>query len=728
MSIKAVSLTVSLCLFLAISSPAQAQSAQSVNVNVQPSEFSNKLGSFVQGEVTLENTSEQEITLKIGIANSDDQKIGANVTGFFGSLRFYGDLPEDFEDILDDSRGDISKACEDRDDSNDLDNWCDGEKILTLTLEAEQKITVPYTFRIPLTVEATSAFMLVESVDDTESQQEESADEIAKVEDLNKDRTGEEDQDKQENDDRTVSQAVNIFSQELQYEPPITEVISGEIKELKLTRSFGKINFWGWIRAGFRETYEGSVLIENTGTKVMPYTITLNVERSNTGKEEIQQSGEINPAQEKVQEFEAIAMPRLGTALINAQLSYEGSDGPKIIQTEQARVANTPIKEMLTAVIALIGAALSFLAFRSAKSKQMQKLSRSRMPKQKRKKNLGIEEELMQDETAYESAQDFEFDDEMPKYSRDEIVVTPAPKKAPRKSAKKGTKKVAKKASAKAATRRTPSKSVMAQMQEQDFYEANPDSLQSQEGGRSSRSLSHSTDTLPKRGSRKNDRMDIDWIGEDDTVFDSAMRLQEKKMNMKVGGMVLGLLAMAVITALLLGNKYFFANQEDESVSISELNESTDEGVNVSEDIATDDDQGQAPLNDDSEDLVTDLQASEEVEISQKEKEKEKEKEEDLEQSKEVSDMVVQVLNGGSTAGAAGDLTQALEAKGYEVLSASNARNDYVGNVVYYAQDKEDIADQLIKDIGSAYGAIDIENEQTVLNAYNADLVVVLGS
>lgn len=91
---------------------------------------------------------------------------------------------------------------------------------------------------------------------------------------------------------------------------------------------------------------------------------------------------------------------------------------------------------------------------------------------------------------------------------------------------------------------------------------------------------------------------------------------------------------------------------------------------------------------------------------------------------KEVS---IKVLNGGSAAGSAGKVRDALLAKGYKKVEAANADGNYMGTTVFYSgENNKEAAEKVAADLKTNYPAV---KTKAAANAEEkgAPVVVILG-
>lgn len=88
----------------------------------------------------------------------------------------------------------------------------------------------------------------------------------------------------------------------------------------------------------------------------------------------------------------------------------------------------------------------------------------------------------------------------------------------------------------------------------------------------------------------------------------------------------------------------------------------------------------------------------------------------------------IKVLNGGAAKGTAGTFTETLKKTGYTKATFGNSVGDYVGVTIYYAKDKEALAETLKGDVAKTYPKVTLApalaaNKDTT----TASLVVILG-
>ena len=87
--------------------------------------------------------------------------------------------------------------------------------------------------------------------------------------------------------------------------------------------------------------------------------------------------------------------------------------------------------------------------------------------------------------------------------------------------------------------------------------------------------------------------------------------------------------------------------------------------------------------------------------------------------------LTVQVLNGGSRAGYAGQITEAVAAKSYKTQSPQNASNTHTAITIYHKVGAQATAQALAENVPELQKIV-FEESESVVERYNADLVLVL--
>ena len=90
-------------------------------------------------------------------------------------------------------------------------------------------------------------------------------------------------------DDEAASPEI-IDAVTLTYIAPEEKVFAVDIAELKAKRTFGIYNFLRWITNGTRDAYDIDVIVENTGTEDVTYTV--EILREKDGEESVVASAE----------------------------------------------------------------------------------------------------------------------------------------------------------------------------------------------------------------------------------------------------------------------------------------------------------------------------------------------------------------------------------------------------------------------------------------------------
>ncbi len=640
--------------------PIQA-SLEEFNMKVTPSDIVAAPDARVYGSVVLENTSNssREITLSL----SDLEEISEQnvVSAPFDSVRFFGAVPEAFEDQL--AQGDVSSVCRSRDASEALDTWCDGKKEISITLAKESSVTVPFVFISKKNVQdRADAFIVARS--DTSAE-----------EDDNKDRSG-----APENVDESL-----FHTQKVTYISPVDSIVLVEISSMTVSRSFGPFDFFSWMRSGFRETYDSEVVIVNRGTEDVIFTLNLVVDRA--GEEEILEREIVLKKHEEITEnFSGVAVERLGTTFVRASLEYNGSDGPYVVETDRARIAVTPLKEIMSGIIFSFGLFGLYVWWRNWRAPRVAAYSYADAREKTPVRNM--------------SDPDDRLIEQQPTKDDDDHQSTPSRVAKKVRSARKTTKKRAEKIATANADLSTDSKLAR-----------------------------------PVLSEKKPSQMDLEWMWDDEKVFDEAMRAQERTANVRVGLFAfISLCALLFLAFFIIGRLFF---SEEETRSISDLHESSSDR---SEDDVQESDSDQLDIVEDNEKAQDDLQVTpkqdektdNESVAQKKQKEETKKEDENVNENVSQSDKVpaqttVRVLNGGEVAGAAGALSEEIAKKGYKVLSASNASNNYQKTTVYHAKGQSAQAKALLKSLGVAYNTSFVEDSDAILKKHAADLVVVIG-
>ena len=203
--------------------------------------------------------------------------------------------------------------------------------------------------------------------------------------------------------------------------------------------------------------------------------------------------------------------------------------------------------------------------------------------------------------------------------------------------------------------------------------------------------------------------IDIEWMRDDEAAYIEEMELQEKKLNIRIVSIAIVALC-AVSAGIWFGTTKFIEYKKSKSVvSVEKLiKETPDETQQISQN-------EQVSENNIQEDVQEQKAGEEGAAISQ-----------DTAENIEPKDIAIQVLNAGSETGAAGTVSGIFKEKNYNMKLPQNAKNDYVGVVIYYKENKE-YADTLLAMIPEKYSNKKIEESSDITNTYQVDYVIVLG-
>ncbi len=654
---------------------------------IEKPEINSAPGSLAQGLVTIavpkESVVGDDVTVFLDLSGAKDVRsaLSSNVKKVLSSLRFYAAVPEDYsEDFAKDNN--IEALCKKRDDSEDLDAWCDGVAQLEISLEEASdagKIRVPYTVRIPADATSAAAFFTLSN-----SAQGDTT-------------------------DSTLSSAA------LLYKPPQKKIFAADIHELKLRRSLSAYNFVGWMRNGFQESYDVDVTIASRGTEKIPYTITIVREVDDRADLENSAKNEIASGEKMNQEFfPGIAVPRIGSAAFYARLTYETPDGEKSVVTDKATVSLLPIKEVLSVIgLLLVGFAGLGLFKGLRQRKQLDSTSGDALFEQdsdydqdpQTRDGHGQEGSFVHKQRAVrENAQHTGYRENVGGQQQRVMGNGVNSDLAIAKSSD-----YARGESRSVEAQRPPLQSVRLGEQQNRHV-----SMQAQPTREFNQGRQDQFHTPPKNDGQA---IDIDWMREDEGVFADAMRLQERRSNIRVGAFAIVLLGLCVFAAIAtLGKTFLFNSSNKDVVSLEDV---TTDSVETPI-------QNQDPVENESDvDDVKD-EKNESVKVVEQAVVPEVPEKEVAQEKVVPGSITVQVLNGGSRTGYAGEITQTVAAKQYKALPAKNASQKYKNFIVYHRKGDLVSAQALVDAIGSLSGVV-FEESEAVLTKYSADLVVVLG-
>jgi LysM repeat protein len=217
--------------------------------------------------------------------------------------------------------------------------------------------------------------------------------------------------------------------------------------------------------------------------------------------------------------------------------------------------------------------------------------------------------------------------------------------------------------------------------------------------------------------------IDIEWMQDDEEMYADEMQMQEKRMNTKIILVsIFGIICVGLVVWWVA--MIFINNENKEDVSVDNLIEQNVESEDVSEvgDVIVE--------NEGTKDLVNSENSNEEEvnEDNVKSGDSGEEKKEKLVGDTDVSNIKIQVLNAGAKTGAAGSVTSEFKDGGYKTNNATNATNDYNGVVIYYSSEQKDHLDGVLAKVSDEYGNKKTEESNEVVDKYDADFVIVLGT
>lgn len=205
------------------------------------------------------------------------------------------------------------------------------------------------------------------------------------------------------------------------------------------------------------------------------------------------------------------------------------------------------------------------------------------------------------------------------------------------------------------------------------------------------------------------ENIDIEWMKGGDG-YDESLKKQEKKLNR---GIALILFMLIVIILF-----FIFISFKSEP---KKINLNNDKDVSI-EDLITKDIIAEEEI---SQELIDD-KVDGSIDIEEKEKKEEK----NVTKKIDNSDILIQVLNGGSPDGSAGKAVDYLDKKGYKVNKADNAENEILDIVVYFSGDSNSRAKQVLESIIQFRQGYEgkVKYSKELIEKYNTDVVVVLGT
>jgi|GEM_PF-5751777 len=626
--------------------------SEEIEMRAEPQVITEGAPAIVQGFVEV-TSAEDDATFDLMVSGKKSGNVTA-VSGSgqaaFASVDFFGVVPEAFEEEFAKNK-DITTLCKKRDNSEDLDQWCDGSERVTVEVDADSAVQVPFIVRLPQEAKDAEVFIVRVASDEEAGSSE-------------------------------IIDAINLT-----YTAPEEKIFAADIAELKAKRAFGIYNFLRWIGNGTRDAYDIDVIVENTGTEDVTYTV--EILREKDGEESVVASAEnvIMPEKKTSESFPSIVVPRIGTVSFFARLTYETPDGSESIVTDKAVLSFLPIKEIISAALLVISALAvwRWLAVRKRKMAQdhgyspeesyVEESPQMQAYKQKSKRsegdgNTSVAQMQSQQLHAVGENRAMVQSRQVPRVQGVQHVEQPIVREQKRYEA-----------------------TISQEVQQNHGQPMNQERVQS----------------------RPNAAMDLDWMREDEGVFSDAMQSQERSTNMRVGAFVIVLLGLCGVVAAIAISKSAFFQPKPETISI----EDATKGVA--------DDQQIEDAEEKGEDTPKVSDEKKEEQVPEPEPETAKEEVVEKKASTDVSPetLTVQVLNGGSRAGYAGQITEAVAAKKYKTKSPQNASNTHTAVTIYHREGAQATAQALAGNVPELKKIV-FEESEAVVERYSADLVLVL--
>lgn len=449
---------------------------------------------------------------------------------------------------------------------------------------------------------------------------------------------------------------------DFKYKTPVKSTILGVISQLRLTRVLGAMDFMQWWQHQFHDLYDSVIVVENHGNGDLDYTVDLIVTPASFADEYIiSQTATIEPNEKKEHTFDSVVMPYFGSVQIKGQIRYisENTQENSFV-TEPARIFIFPLKavEVVGALFLLVGGIVLMVRRRARKKKNQSVLPES-----------VVSGDVIDAPRSLNMSPKPENTEQFNKFGDIKIEETVIEEKSV--PLEKGSKpQLARK------------------------YVDAPDTFSAEMRKPATPPLRVDTE------SQESNHFDIAWMGEDEQSFDDAMRMQERKLNLRVAVFAIVFFAVVGLIIFMIIGRDLITQEPSTRISIEDLREN----INPPEEEIDDaqQDEGIDQEEEDSDDTETST-------------------------SVEASDVRVIVLNGGGTAGAAGTLSTELEEKKYDVAEASNANSTHAQTTLYFDPDDKAKAQKVAQDLASVTESPVLEESSEVAQRHGVDVVIVIG-
>jgi LysM repeat protein len=662
--------------------------------------------------INIKNEGEQDVELLLYVES--DEKKGRSLQY---NTRFYDIAQNDLsETLLASNENNVALLCEKKDLDEKIVNWCNGEGEFFINVEADQSYTIPMVNIIdPMEIDHEAQLILLRG--------------------------------------KQKDQGVPIKKFTLKYRAPKKDISKVAMSSYSVEKKFGPFSVVKWINANLKEIYRAQYIIANDSLKNVEVTYFSTIKSEWIGESVLFEKKELIQAKEKRNVALDLTMPRFGKVNIQGGIKYTDNEGnEQLIESENINFIVWPA----TLILLIFGAGcfcvITVLLYKYINKNMFEFIKRKKSKKQEsvftgtyvvkdadniisiaqqydvpwkelaKINNIDPPYVLISGETIHVPAQENDEQEAQHKGLDSENLVS---KKESEDLIDQNMTDAGEASAIKMDLHTDPNgiKNIAAE----DAYGDDPmiveqknDPVEKNGVGKKEENIPLSTEPkkrkvtfaspknmLKKPSSEPTTRaIDIEWMRDDEVAYLEEMEVQEKKTNRAL--IVVFAIIIAIIVALAWwGITWLSKKTEKNNVSVDTLIEERAQEFEQNE-------------------LDSDLESGEKNTDIPEQTNEEAEQPEKEEIAK--SEVTIQVLNAGAPSGSANSVTKEFEDLGYKIKEAQNAQNAHTNIVIYHGTGNKELADMVVEDIDEKYGTQSIEESQEVVQKYDVDIVIALGS